>query len=298
MILQKIRALKQKVEKAFKPETEFSKRIKFRYATYWPDGFGKNIPSWPRQQTEQIMSSLRENPNWQRQLENKYNSREFVKSHGCRVPDLYWHGSDYTTFDFESLPACYVLRPTIGYSAKSVFLMKDGINIFDGRAYTKEELIAQMQMASSQNPEVEFLCEEFLTDEKGVHRIPDDYKFFMFNGEIATIQQINRFSEKINGRVGAVKCYDESWKPMRMITNSNFYEAELQPPPKCLPELIDFAKELSKTYQTFVRIDFYATHKGAVFGEFCPTPLKGKGFTSYGSRLLISKWEKNCKNLI
>ena len=298
MILQKIRALKQKVEKALKPETEFSKRIKLRYATYWPDGFGKNIPSWPQGQQEAIINRLWECENWQRQLENKHNAREFVGRYSCRVPDLYWRGRDYSTIDFNSLPAQYVLRPTIGYSSKSVFLMQGNVNLVDGATYSKDELIAQMEAATAQDPDLEFLCEEFLTDEQGVHRIPDDYKFFMFNGEVASIQLINRFGPRQNVLRGGVKCYDENWKPMQMITSSNFYEAELQPPPKCLPEMISYAKELSKAYQTFVRIDLYATQKGAVFGEFCPTPLRGNGFTSFGSKLLISKWEKNCKSLI
>ena len=297
-IIKKIRLLKQKVKQRFSRETEFSKRIKFRYAAFWKNGFGHGIPSWPQGETEGVITKLRLNKSWQRELENKYNSREFVKSYGCRVPDLYWQGKDYTTLDFDSLPDRYVLRPTIGYSARSVFLMEGNLNLLDNQTYTKDELVEQMQAASAAYPDLEFLCEEFLADEKGEHRIPDDYKFFMLNGEVASIQLINRFGPMQNGLRGAVKCYDEHWNPMEMITTSNFSEAGCEPPPNCLPEMIRYAKKLSNAYQIFVRIDLYATQKGAVFGEFCPTPLRGNGFTPYGSELLMGMWEKNCKGMI
>jgi hypothetical protein len=54
---------------------------------------------------------------------------------------------------------------------------------------------------------------------------------------------------------------------------SNYPLGEVQRPPKCLSEMIEYARRLSKAYEIFCRIDFYATDKGAVFGEFTPTPL-------------------------
>jgi hypothetical protein len=57
-------------------------------------------------------------------------------------------------------------------------------------------------------------------------------------------------------------------------------------------------KSLSKEYGIFCRIDFYATPKGPVFGEFTPTPFKGKYFTVRGEKLFIHYWDKYCNGKI
>jgi hypothetical protein len=43
--------------------------------------------------------------------------------------------------------------------------------------------------------------------------------------------------------------------------------------------MTEAAVRFSKAYEIFCRVDFYATDKGAVFGEFTPIPAVGKGFT-------------------
>ena len=48
----------------------------------------------------------------------------------------------------------------------------------------------------------------------------------------------------------------------------------------------------------FVRIDFYATDKGAVFGEFTPTPFRGLFFTPHADKLFIPLWDQYCNGLI
>lgn len=292
------KSLKHRISKALNPETEFTKRIKFRYDAFWGNDFKGNVQRLPLMYAEEPMSAWTRADNWQRLLENKHNSREFAKMHGCRVPDLYWQGKDFKTIDFESLPHQYVIRPTVGHSARLVYLMQGNTNLLDNCTYTKEAVVAEMFSVSVQNPATEFLCEEFLTDENGTHRIPDDYKFYMFNGEVACIQVINRFGPRKEGVKGTAQYYDESWNIISKLKKSAYSEGKYQPPPKCLQEMISYAKTLSKAYRIFVRVDLYATQKGAVFGEFCPTPARGYGFTSFGSKLLITEWERHCKGMI
>ena len=298
MITSKINFLKRKIDSVLKPEPAFTKRIKFRYTTFWGNNFQYNVARLPLMNAEDPISKWTAYKHWQRLLENKHNSREFAKRMGCRVPVLYWQGKDPALLDFEGLPPQYVIRPTVGHSAKSVYLMKGNLNLLDGCTYTKEDIKAEMLKFSAQNQDVVFLCEEFLADERGSYRIPDDYKFYMFNGEIACLQLINRFGPKQDGIKGTVRFYDEHWQPMEIIRKSAYAEGEYQEAPGCLPEMIRFAKTLSKEYRIFVRVDLYATQKGAVFGEFCPTPARGHGFTPFGNKLLINAWDKNCKGLI
>jgi hypothetical protein len=144
--------------------------------------------------------------NWQRKLSNKHNSREFAKKYNCRVPDLYWKGRDVSRLDFNKLPENFVIRPTIGHSLCMVFLMKGAVNLMDGKKYTAEEIKAALDNVICQNPKVEFLVEEFVRTEKGEYKIPEDYKFYTFNGRICCIQVINR----VNNKIGCTSWYDEA----------------------------------------------------------------------------------------
>jgi len=110
---------------------------------------------------------------------------------------------------------------------------------------------------------------------------------------VATIQVINRLSPL----KGYTTFYNENWE---LMENANTYytKGETQAPPRCLKEMIEKAKELSKSYEIFVRIDFYATDKGAVFGEFTPTPFKGANFAACADTLFIVYWDRFCKGKI
>jgi hypothetical protein len=195
--------------------------------------------------------------------------------------------------DFNSLPGTYVIRPTIGHSSGLVFLMHNSVNLMAGEMCSIQVIKESMADAIAENDKLEFLIEEFLRTEDGEFKIPQDFKFYMFNGKVAGIQVINRMSAS----KGTNSWYDEDWDQMISIT-SNYKQGRPQNAPQCLPEMIASAKKLSKAYNIFCRIDFYATDKGAVFGEFTPTPALGKGFTLEGDRLLSNYWDKYCYGLI
>lgn len=278
--------------KAFKAKDSVAARIRTRHALFWSSPDAGEVKDLLLSADDPI-EQWKDRPNWQRKLSNKFNAREFARMHGCRVAELYWKGRLPETIDFDRLPAQYVIRPTFGHSCKMVFLMNDGVNMLDKRAYLPEDLKQFMQTQLAKNPRLEFLVEEFLRNEDGEYCIPNDYKFLMFNGEIASIVLINR----LGPTEGFQDFYDENWNRMDNLTT--IYPNEgYKNPPACLPELIDAARRLSKAYGIFVRIDFYATDKGAVFGEFTPTPSKGHGFTPYGDELLTYYWDTYCNGMI
>lgn len=174
-----------------------------------------------------------------------------------------------------------------------VFLMNNTFNLMDKNFYSEEEIRERLHQALLENPFQEFLFEEFVKSENGEYKIPDDYKFSLFNGELAVIDVINRTSPK----AGLSGCYDEHWNKVDTLS-AYYHEAPYQAPPHCLAEMIEHAKKLSKAYQIFVRIDFYATDKGAVFGEFTPTPGRGEGFTIDADKKLLECWDKFCPGMI
>jgi hypothetical protein len=271
---------------------EFGTRIKWRRKVFLEMPDSEYVTNTIMEQSSP-MEKWKDVENWQRKLNNKYNSGEFAKKHDCKVAGLYWKGKDVNTINFENLPNQYVIRPTIGHSSRGVFLMNNSINLMDGKTYVKEDVKEALAAALDKNKNLEFLVEEFLRTESGEYKIPDDYKFYMFNGEVATIQVINR----VGPSKGFTRYYNENWQVMKNVT-VYYPKGAYQPPPKCLAEMIQKTKELSKSYEIFVRIDFYATDNGAVFGEFTPLPSAGNYYTPAGDKFLADYWDRFCKGMI
>ena len=233
--------------------------------------------------------------NWQRKLANKYNAKEFAKLHDCKVPETFWRGRDVNAINFLNLPKQYVIKPTTGHSCNLIFLFDNSINLLDKRRYSHEEILEILKTALEKNPHIEFIIEEFLKTEQGEYKIPIDYKFYMFDGMIAAIQVVERFSytEMFSG------FYDECWNEMKHLFRLKNKPLQVKfPQPSGLHEMIAYAKRLSKAYEIFVRVDLYATDKGTVFGEFTPTPSKGNYFTSEADKMLLAYWERFCKGKI
>jgi hypothetical protein len=271
---------------------EFTKRIRNRHDTFWKDVNAETIRN-TKMTKEDHLERWQDIPNWQRKLSNKHNAREFAHKHGCNLPELYWKGTDIDSIDFSTLPTNYVIRPTTGHCSSLVFLMKDGLNLFDRKIYTINQIKDTLKQEIINNPNLEFLFEEFLEQEQGKSGILNDYKFFCFNGEVACIQVINR----VGPNQGYGSFYDENWNKIKKITHT-YKPAKTQNAPDCLTDMVTDAKKLSKAYGIFVRIDFYATYKGCVFGEFTPTPSMGKNYSSFGRKLLLNYWDKYCTDLI
>ncbi len=270
----------------------FGKRLMHRHQVFWgtPNAeLVRNVSMRP----DATLDDWKSVDYWQRKLSNKYNARLFAQLHGCRVPELYWKGRDLNKLNFKDLPDQYVIRPTIGHSCNLVFLMDKQYNHMDKRTYTEADLRDVMAAALAKDPHQEFLIEEFVRSEQGEYGIPKDFKIWTFNGQIAAITVINRTSPK----GGLSNSYDENWN---VIEDIGFvYEpAPRIEPPACLNEMLNAARKLSKAYEIFVRIDFYATDKGAVFGEFTPTPGRGRGYTPNSDKRLASYWDNYCKGMI
>lgn len=291
--LQKLRTLAAKLAgQQVITEGEFSRRIKNRNKIFWKADNVEVIRGTVLIADDPV-EKWKEGENWQRKLSNKYNSREFAQKYDCKVAELYWKGRDFNAINFNSFPKQYVIRPTKGHSSGLVFLIDNSVNLMDGQTYSKEDIKEILAKALNQNIKLEFLIEEFLRTEGGEYKIPDDYKFYMFNGKLATIQVINRLGPS----KGFTSCYNENWQQMENV-NIYYSKGAFQMPPGCLKEMIEKAKELSEAYEIFCRIDFYATDRGAVFGEFTPTPFMGNFFTLAADKLFVNYWDKFCKGKI
>ena len=129
------------------------------------------------------------------------------------------------------------------------------------------------------------LLEEVLTHDG---RIPEDYKFFMVNGDCLFIQlDTSRFTQHKRD------LYSQNWELLdaRMLYPPSGLLIER---PVHLDEMISIAKSLSAGID-FVRVDLYITDKGIKFGELTNYP--DGGFADIKPRKLsidlAKKWNQN-----
>jgi len=227
---------------------------------------------------------------WQRKLSNKWNARILAQKLNVPVPELYWHGSadQIDQIPFESFPANYVIKPTSAWSCIGVFVMKAGVNQFDGKKYTPANLRIELKKIAKKYPKTAFMVEEMVRSEAGEYGIPIDFKCHVFGGKLESILAIRRR----DGHSGWASFYDRDWKPKGGAQTSDPtlhiapYKSEIIPAPKCLKDLVKYAERIGKFYGSFVRIDFYATPTGAVLGEFTPFPNAGHNYNSYADTWL------------
>jgi hypothetical protein len=99
---------------------------------------------------------------------------------------------------------------------------------------------------------------------------PPDYKFFMFDGEVAMIQlDLDRFSGHRRD------LYDPSWRRMNATLLYPGSGSD-SPRPAHFDQMLDVARALGRGLD-FVRVDLYDTPTGPLFGEMTFAPESGLG---------------------
>ena len=181
-----------------------------------------------------------------------------------------------------------MIKTSVGYSANQVFPVKNGKNVFTDEAVSVNEILDKLQNDPFvQNQDHKIIVEQLVDDEFG-HKIPLDYKFFMFGEKIAAIQVIDRPSKKKHEQSQGF--YDENWNKIPIDIWPLRKEVDKFKKSKFFDEMKTSAKTLGKELGIFMRIDFYTTKDGFYFGEFTPTPDSGKGYSVDGNKFLGSFW--------
>jgi hypothetical protein len=230
---------------------------------------------------------------WQRCLNNKWNGREFAQRHGCRVPELFWHGRRTSRLPLDALPSKYVLRPVWGAHGEGTYVMVNGRDLLHERDYSREDLLDEIRRRHGWLARFPLLAEEFVTEATGQQLQPTEYKIYVFGDKIGAINAVRR-----NGRKARDSFYDEAWRRFpEPLEVSNPADDDV-PAPSCLDEMLACARRLGTACRTFMRADFYGGPRGAVFGEFSSTPVNGREFTPFGDRYLGDLWDAECGDLI
>lgn len=161
-----------------------------------------------------------------------------------------------------------------GWSAKGVMLLERTgqgryFDHFSLREWTLKAIREKQQAvaASFRKKKPAWIVEELLHGSQP-GAIPFDYKFYVFQGQIALVSQIDR-----NATPARNAFLGPDLKPLIEERDYRLTSEHLQPAVPIVPRsavmLSRWAIELSKlTDAPFVRVDLYDTDKGPYFGEF------------------------------
>ena len=232
---------------------------------------------------------------WQKELSPKVAGRDYVNKLGLKVPELYWKGHDLVSIpSFEELPNQFVLKPEKGWSSNNVYCMKNGEDLLTHTQHDRDSLISALsndKFVSEAKPTI--MIEELLEPEAKQRDdgLPRDFKFYCFGDEIAMVHVALRKSE-INKGENEHQYYTPDFKIMsQRIMEKRDQGRSPIPRPDCWGEMLDAVRTIGRTLGIYMRIDMYATNRGAVFGEFTPTPHGGNGYSEFADRYLGSFWK-------
>lgn len=219
---------------------------------------------------------------------DKYLVRDYIKECGYEehLPQLYGKWDSANDIDFNELPNSFVLKTNNGCGTVLVVKNKSELNIKSTRKKLNRWLSIPYGYGAAQlhytkiNPCI--IAEELLIQSKEDSLISPnsliDYKVFCINGEPQSIWVA--YNRTHNGGVD-MTLYDLNWnKDDKNLVSSDYYtysEKDI-PKPKCLDEMLEMSRKLSKPFSQ-VRVDFYVINNKPYIGEL--TFSTGWGYFTY-----------------
>lgn len=184
------------------------------------------------------------------------------------------------------LPDNCVIKYNNLQSSRGIIFRKNGLftNNFDLNQVIdflkKNNEQSKRCQVSIKNIKQKIIIEELLIDTSKSDFIKD-IKLYAFNGDCKYILITEHFN-----KIGKNRHYDINFNRviLKNYDKDDFYHKK----PKYLNEIIDYGNKIAKELfsDTFVRIDFYSTTKGPMFGEFTFNPSGGNGFTKEADEIL------------
>ena len=205
-------------------------------------------------------------------LSDKYAVRDYVKEVIGKdvLTKILWIGESIEDIPFSKLPQRFVIK--INCSSGQNILIKDKqeMDVVKVKKTLKKWLGQDYWKRSRElnykGVRKKILIEEFLEDSKSF--VPNDFKFFVFNGKTRFVQiDVDRFKKH-------KRCiYDTNWNKQSFGLEYDFYEGNVEKP-KNLKKMITYAEKLAKNLP-FARVDFYEVNNKVKFGEITFYPGGG-----------------------
>lgn len=217
-------------------------------------------------------------------LWNKSTARPYVERMNVALPGLYHDAASVADIDFAALPERVVIKPAVATNSDGVMLLDGDTDLMSGKRVDRSDLPALYSEHGR------LIVEELLSDYDSRFPIPRDFKIFAAGGRVHVVQVIDR-----NGPPKRVchSFYDRKWKRVPDRFKTNLTESPDIAKPPFHKDLIRAAERISRDIDVFMRLDFYMTPRGPVFGEFTPTPADGWNFTPYADKLLCELLDRH-----
>lgn len=219
-------------------------------------------------------------------LVNKVRMQDYANRKGLPLPRQYASPSSIGALDVAALPSRVVIKPDNLANGDCVMLFDDDREVISGKSVPirNRNAFVRRTLAQSSNatPDTMLIAEEFICDADPRHAIPLDFKVFVAGGWSWIIQVVDRNGPASKRRH---RFYTRDWTPFDEFQTSNALD-DLTPRPSCLPELLRLSDRIAQDIGCFMRLDFYISDRGVLFGEFTPYPNAGRNFTELGNREL------------
>lgn len=193
---------------------------------------------------------------------DKYDAKEYVAGligEKYIIP-TYGVWDRFDDIDFSKLPERFVLKPTHDSGAVVIVRDKNKMEITKARkiieASLKNNYYYLCREWQYKDLKHRIIAEEFISE-----TVPNDYKFFMFNGEMDSVMVC---TDRSSGHP-TFRFYDEKWNRLYYHKKELEPETDLERPDN-FEEMIEIAKKLSEGF-LHIRVDLYNVDGKVFFGE-------------------------------
>jgi hypothetical protein len=247
----------------------------------------------PRSQVHAQAASLTQKPVMQ----------TYIRQLGLPLPNQITRAERIESLDWAKLPERVVIKPENAASSKGVIVAQDGIDhIAQEPIRLDMKTYASALYARSFDKPRPVFAEDMLRDvaaqEDPALVVPRDFKLFAAGGHVGLVRVHDRNAP--DGR-RSLACYDRSgrrvpaslkgWPVLPGAPEGDMMPSAIPQTPPGWDSLIAMAEYLSQKQPWLLRLDFYLTPQGPVFGEFTTYPNAGLGLTPFGRRTLLQLWE-------
>jgi TupA-like ATPgrasp len=191
-----------------------------------------------------------------------------------QIPRTYWSGTDLDELaSVADLPNRWVLKPT--NASGKVILAEGRPNIAALKRQTRGWLLKVSPLWRDQGEWIYSTAKPamLLEERLGGELVPDDYKFFVFHGDVAVINLHSaRFSDHHERRY-----YTPDWTPLE-IRHYPHPIAPLKAAPPNLDRMLTIASKMGADFD-FIRVDLYDIDGQVWFGEL--SPYDGGGLSPF-----------------
>lgn len=226
-------------------------------------------------------------------LTRKMEMQRYIAAAGLPLPEQYQQARGLEGLDWAALPERVVIKPENGASSKGVIALSEG---WDHLAQVPvgaslRDYAETLYASNFDKPPGRVLAEELLEDVDRCRdpalALPRDFKIFTVAGHVAFVRVHDRNASDGKRGLATLDRMGRRLSPAQ----TGWPEAPPAPLPAGWDALIAMAEYLSSRLPWLLRLDFYLTPRGPVFGEFTTFPNAGLDYSPFGRRTVLQMWE-------